>query len=81
MTHSPIVHPVIHFVGFKDERYYNAVRVWGSPHYVHIRWDRRAQRDIVEGDIVVFAYGDESQPIKRYNGPDIIEDLLLDDPE
>jgi hypothetical protein len=34
---------------------------------------RRAQRDIEPGEIVVFARGDETQPLARYNGDDILE--------
>ena len=63
----------IHFVGFRDERYYNAVRVWGRPDFIHYVWDRRAQRDIADGDTIVFAKGDANQEPSRFNGSDIFE--------
>lgn len=71
--------PIVHFVGFRGDEYNRAMRVWGRPHYVHIRWDRRAQRDIGEDDIVVFAKGTADDEPSKWNGPDIIEDLCLHD--
>lgn len=64
----------IHFVGFRDDRYWSAVRVWGHPDFIHYAWDRRAQRDIAEGDTVVFAKGEHDQPVSQYNGPDLVEE-------
>lgn len=57
---------MIHFVGFKDDRWWNAVRVFGRPDFIHRFWDRRAVDEIADGDIVVFADGDETQPIWKY---------------
>lgn len=62
----------VHFVAFRDERYWSAVKVWGRPDFIHMGGDRRSQREIGSDDIVVFATGDESQPFER-NYPDIIE--------
>lgn len=64
----------LHFVGFRDDRYWNAVRVWGPPTFIHYVWDRRAQRDIASGDTVVFAKGEFDQQPGRFNGPDLIEE-------
>lgn len=64
---------IVHFVGFRDDRYWNAVRVFGRPTFIHRRWDRRAQRDIGPGETVVFATGDEHQPLSRFNGDDYDE--------
>lgn len=50
---------LVHFVGFKDERYWAAVKVWGRPDFYHRLWDVRATREIVVGDVVVFCNGDE----------------------
>lgn len=47
--------PMLHFVGFKDDRFNNAVRVWGRPDFIHRFYDRRAVADIAPGDTVVFA--------------------------
>jgi hypothetical protein len=32
-----------HFVGFRDDRYNRAIRVFGRPDFVHRFWDRRAR--------------------------------------
>lgn len=63
----------VHFIGFEDDRYWNAVRVFGLPHFIHRRWDRRARRDIAEGDIVVFAKGSERDEPSPFNGDDYSE--------
>lgn len=65
----------VHFVGFRGDEYLRAVRIWGVPDFIHIRWDTRARREIAARDVVVFAKGDEHQPPSRYTAPDIIEDL------
>jgi hypothetical protein len=57
---------MMHFVGFKDDRYQNAVRVFGKPDFVHRFWDRRAQDEIAIGDVAVFADGDETQPTRQF---------------
>jgi hypothetical protein len=57
---------LLHFVGFKDDRYWTAVRVFGKPDYVHRFWDIRAVQEIAPGDVVVFAEGDEAQSIRKY---------------
>lgn len=56
----------LHFVGFPNEtdvRFHNAIAVFGQPDFVHRLWDTRAIAEIVSGDEIVFAYGDEHQPI------------------
>lgn len=65
-----------HFVGFRGEEYWNAVRVWGRPDFIHRRWDLRAQRDIGPGETVVFARGDDSQTPSTMSGDDIDERYL-----
>ena len=59
-----------HFVGFRDDRYWNAVRAFGLPDFIHQGWDRRAQREIVPGDRVVFATGPADQPLRQWNYDD-----------
>ena len=54
---------MLHFVRFKDDRYLAAVRVFGPPDFIHRLWDRRAVDEIAPGDVVVFADGDETQPV------------------
>ena len=64
----------IHFVGFRDDRYWAAVKVWGRPDFIHRWWDKRAFREMdPETDIVVFATGEYTQEPCRYNAPDLDE--------
>lgn len=60
---------VVHFVGFKDDRYWNAVKVFGPPHYIHPGWDMRARREIAPDDLVIFADGpaDQQPRVKSYS--------------
>lgn len=62
-----------HFVGFRDDRYWNAVKVFGPPDFIHRRWDKRAAREIADVDSIVFAEGDEHQAPSRTNGDDLRE--------
>jgi hypothetical protein len=56
---------MLHFVGFKDDRWWNAIRVFGRPDFVHPGWDIRAKREIMPGDVIVFAAGDWQQEASR----------------
>lgn len=62
--------PHIHFVRFSGDEYNRARRVWGNPDFIHRFWDARAVAEIVPGDVVVFAKGDEHQPINPYTYDD-----------
>ena len=67
------VRTAVHFVGFKsihDQRYGNAVRVFGLPDFLHRRWDTRARREIMAEDTIVFANGDATQPASPHSGDD-----------
>lgn len=55
----------VHFIGFKDDRYWNAVKVFGPPHYIHPGWDLRAFREIAPDDVLVFAEGNADQKPRR----------------
>ena len=68
---------VVHFVGFRDDRYWNAVRVWGLPDFIHRGWDLRAQREIADGDVVIFAKGpDDQEPsVRSYTDLTEMEDV------
>jgi len=55
-----------HFVGFKDDRYLTAVKTFGKPDFVHRFWDRRARDEVAPGDVVFFAEGDETQPVREF---------------
>ena len=52
--------PMLHFVGFSDDRVHNALKVFGRPDFWHRFWDQRAAAEIMPGDVVLFATGDET---------------------
>ena len=65
--------PLVHFVRFDnlhDQHFWNAVRVFGHPDYLHRFWDRRALREIDRDDIVLFAKGDADQPFHPFTADD-----------
>jgi hypothetical protein len=77
-----VTSPAVHFVGFRGDEFWSAVKVWGRPGLIHIGWDRRALRDIGPDDTVIFATGTEHDPfpVNRRTGlemnyPDILETL------
>ena len=57
---------LVHFVGFRDDRYWNAVRVFGPPDMIHAVWDIYAASDTAPGDLVVFANGDGNQKPRSF---------------
>lgn len=63
---------MLHFVAFDrfDQRYWNAVRAFGAPAFLHRRWDQRAQREIKKGDLVVMAHGNWGDAPSQFNGDD-----------
>ena len=63
----------VHFIGFKDDRYWNAVKVFGPPHYIHPGWDLRAFREIAPDDVLVFAEGSAEQEPRRKSFTDYSE--------
>ncbi len=60
----------LHFVGFKDDRVWNARRVWGNPDFWHRHWDKRAVAEVFEGDTVIFAKGDDTQTVVPFTFDD-----------
>lgn len=62
--------PMVHFVGFKNDRVFNAIKTFGPPDFWHRKYDYRAVCEIVEGDIAIFADGDENSPIDPYGFDD-----------
>ena len=67
---------IVHFVGFRDDRYWNAVKIFGFPHFIHPGWDIRAQRDIGDNDLVIFANGEYDQLPRVRSFNDIDERYL-----
>lgn len=68
--------PAVHFVGFRGEEFWSAVRVWGRPHFIHMGNDTRMRRELADEDTVVFARGSEARPADRN-----YSDLKPSDPE
>lgn len=64
----------VHFVGFRGEEYWSAVRVWGRPGFIHMGNDPRMRREMHPADTIVFANGSEARPSER-NFPDTKEIL------
>ncbi len=56
-----------HFVGFRGDRYWNAVRVFGPPDMIHRDYDIYAANDIAPGDVVVFARGPADQRPRSFS--------------
>lgn len=67
--------PAVHYVGFRDDRYWNAYRIYGGPRVIHRWWDLRARREIGPDDIVIFANGDCDQEPRKQSAPDIDESV------
>lgn len=63
----------IHFAGFRDDRYLAAVRAFGLPDFIHRGWDKRARREIADGDLIVFAEGPADQEPRHKSYDDIRE--------
>lgn len=62
----------VHFVGFRGEEYWAAVRAFGQPHFIHRGWDKRARREIdFDADLIVFATGPHDQPPRERSYNDI----------
>lgn len=62
---------LLHFVGFRGEEYWSAVKVFGLPDVIHFTWDMRALREVGEDDVIVFANKDyERLGVSQYNYDD-----------
>lgn len=55
-----------HFVGFRGEEYWSAVKVWGEPDFVHYWNDDRCKfgGEVDENDTFVYANGEETMSRK-----------------
>jgi hypothetical protein len=56
----------LHFVGFKDDRFRTACKVFGKPDFIHRFHDNRFLQEFMEGDVAVFATGDEHQKVWEF---------------
>lgn len=58
-----------HFIGFTDSRqFWMACQVFGKPDFIHRHWDARAKHggERAPEDILIFAKGTESDPVKPF---------------
>lgn len=62
--------PALHFVGFHDDRMWNALRIFGRPDFWHRIWDHRARVEVVPGDVVIFAKGTIDDPPREVSHDD-----------
>ena len=70
---APEGKPALHFVGFRGDEFWSAVRLWGRPNFIHRKWDQRARREIAPGDVIIFSTGSEADQPSRWNGNDLDE--------
>lgn len=68
--------PPLHFVGFKDDRVWSALRVFGPPDFWHRNWDARARQEIAPGDSAVFATGTIDDAPRPVSHDDSQQDIL-----
>lgn len=57
---------LVHFVGFRDDRYWNAVCVFGPPDMIHQTWDIYAANDVAPWDVAVFAEGEAAREPRSF---------------
>lgn len=55
---------VVHFVGFRGEEYWSAVRIWGKPDYTWPKATFRILGECAPDDIVVFGPAAFDKPSK-----------------
>ena len=67
LADAPDPPPLLHFVGFRDDRYWNAVRVFGLPDYIHRTWDRYAADAVALCDLVVHAEGEADRAPRSFS--------------
>lgn len=61
----------VHFIGFRDDQsYWNAVKVFGPPDFIHMWHDNRMYGDVGEGDVLVFAAKAHPNVISQYSWQD-----------
>jgi hypothetical protein len=60
----------VHFIRFRGDEYHSAVATWGKPDFFHRVWDKRAQQEVVPGDVAIFATKDETRPLDPWGFDD-----------
>jgi hypothetical protein len=57
---------MLHFIGFRGDEYYRAIRVFGQPDFVHKFFDGRVREEADVNDTFIFANGSENK-FTKYN--------------
>ena len=57
----------MHFIGFRGEEYWSAVKVWGKPDFVHLKAQWSNLGELAPEDIVIFGPQAFSMP-KKWRG-------------
>ena len=60
----------VHFIGFRGEEYWSAVRVFGSPDFIHLTHDPRMYGDVGEDDVLVFGSRADPDVVSVYSWQD-----------
>lgn len=60
----------VHFIGFRGEEYWSAVKVFGPPDFVHMTHDNRMYGDVGEYDVLVFGPKAHPDRISDYSWQD-----------
>jgi hypothetical protein len=60
----------IHFIGFRGEEFWSAVKVWGQPDFVHMIHDARMYGDVGPDDTLVFGPKASPDIISQYSWQD-----------
>lgn len=60
----------VHFIGFRGEEYWNAVKVFGIPDFIHLIHDHRMYGDVGPDDVLVFGPKADPGTISIYSWQD-----------
>lgn len=60
----------VHFIGFRGEEFWSAVKVFGYPDFIHLWHDSRMYGDVSTTDILVFGPKGNPNQISEYSWQD-----------
>jgi len=60
----------VHFIGFRGEEYWSAVRAFGPPHFIHLIHDHRMYGDVGPDDVLLFGPKADPNHISKYSWQD-----------
>jgi len=64
------VKPHVHFIGFRGEEYWSAVKIFGVPDFIHLIHDSRLYGDVGEHDILIFGPKADPNRISEFSWQD-----------